>query len=63
MDLEAKLKLMEELTEKMKGASLEEGLRLFEQGVMLTKECMAQLQEYKGKLTEIKAEMDALIND
>ena len=63
MDLEKNLKSLEELVEKMKNASLEEGIKLFEKGVGLTKECMEQLKEYKGKLSEIKSEMDALLND
>lgn len=64
MNLEQKLKELEELTLKMEsGVSLEEGLKLFEQGVKLTKECMATLKAYKGKITEIKSEMDAILNE
>lgn len=64
MDLEIKLKELEELTQKMEsGVSLDEGIRLFEQGLKLTKECMAELKDYKGKLTEIKKEMDELLNE
>ncbi|MCH5164195.1 MAG: exodeoxyribonuclease VII small subunit [Clostridiales bacterium] len=64
MDLEQKLKSLEELTLKMEsGVSLEEGLKLFEEGLSLTKECMAQLKEYKGKLNEIKTDMDALLDE
>lgn len=64
MDIEQKLNELNELTKKMEsGVSLEEGLKLFEQGVRITKECMAQLQEYKGKLNQIKADMDTLLDE
>ena len=64
MELENKLKALEELTAKMEsGVSLEEGIRLFAEGVNLTKECMAELKEYKGKLTQIKKDMDTLLDD
>ncbi|MBR2970578.1 MAG: exodeoxyribonuclease VII small subunit [Clostridia bacterium] len=64
MDIEQKLNELNELTQKMEsGVSLEEGLKLFEQGVRITKECMAQLQEYKGKLSQIKADMDTLLDE
>ena len=64
MDIEQKLNELNELTQRMEsGVSLEEGLKLFEQGVRITKECMAQLQEYKGKLNQIKADMDTLLDE
>ena len=64
MDLEKQLKKLEELTKMMEsGVSIEEGLKLFEQGVAITKDCMTMIKEYKGKLTEIKADMDALLDE
>ncbi|MBE5731348.1 MAG: exodeoxyribonuclease VII small subunit [Clostridiales bacterium] len=64
MDIEQKLNELNELTQRMEsGVSLEDGLKLFEQGVRITKECMAQLQEYKGKLNQIKADMDTLLDE
>lgn len=64
MELENKLKALEELTAKMEsGVSLDEGIKLFEQGLELAKQCMGELKEYNGKLNEIKKSMDELLDE
>lgn len=52
MDFEKKLQRLEEIVEKMEGGelALEDSLKLFEEGVKLTKECHLQLNEAEQKV-------------
>lgn len=56
MNLDEKLKKLKEITEKLESdnISLEEGIKLFEEGTALAKECYNALNEAKGKITQIK---------
>lgn len=52
-------KIQEILTKLEKGqATLEESMLLFEEGIMLTKQCQEYLETYKGKFEIIKEELD-----
>ncbi|MGN0960872.1 MAG: exodeoxyribonuclease VII small subunit [Christensenellales bacterium] len=61
MDLEKKLKEIEEITNKLENPdlSMNEGVKLYEDGVVLAKECMSELNTFKGKINVIKKELDA----
>lgn len=61
MELEKKLKEIEGITVKLEdpGISLDEGVKLYEQGTILAKECLAELNSAKGKINVIKKELDA----
>lgn len=60
MDFEKKLGRLEEIVQKMeKGdSSLEESLKLFEEGVKLSRECHSRLNEAEAKVKKLVA-MDA----
>lgn len=63
--IENKLAELEELVGKLEedGVSIEDGIKLFENGLTLTKECLAYLNEHKGKITRLKVEMDKLFEE
>ena len=42
--------------------SIEEGTRLYEEGVKIAKDCYSLLNANKGKVTILKEELDALSN-
>ena len=65
MDYEKKLAQLEEIVKKLElgNLSLDEGVALFEEGVGVTKECLATLSQYKGRIAQIQSEMDALFDD
>lgn len=52
MDFEKKLERLEEIVEKMEDGelALEESLKLFEEGVKLSRECNTQLNEAEQKV-------------
>ena len=52
MDFEKKLSRLETIVEKMEGgeSSLEEALKLFEEGVKLSRECNTQLNDAEQKV-------------
>jgi len=52
MDFEKRLNRLEEIVEKMESGelSLEDSLRLFEEGVKLSRECNTQLNEAEQKV-------------
>ena len=60
MSLEEKLKEIELITSKLENPDLgmDEGIKLYEQGVVLAKDCLAELNEVKGKISIIKKELD-----
>ncbi len=57
MDFEKKLGRLEEIVQKMeKGdSSLEESLKLFEEGVKLSRECHTRLNEAEAKVKKLVA--------
>lgn len=60
MDFEKKLSRLEEIVQKMEKGdlALEQSLKLFEEGVGLTRECQTQLTEAENKI-RILVEMGA----
>lgn len=68
MDFEKKLGRLEEIVEKMETGelSLEESLKLFEEGVKLSRECNVQLSDAEQKvklLLGVDAEGQAVTRD
>jgi exodeoxyribonuclease VII small subunit len=68
MDFEKKLGRLEEIVQKMeKGdASLDESLKLFEEGIRLSRECQEQLGQVEAKiklLTQIDENGKAVTTD
>lgn len=61
--LDEKIEELEKLLTKLEsdGVSVEEGIALFENGIALTKDCLRELNATKGKITQLKKEMDKLI--
>ena len=60
MKLDENLKKIEEVALELENPdiSIDEGLKLYEQGVLFAKECLAELNEIKGKVNVIKKELD-----
>ena len=55
MEIEKSLARLEEISKKLEeGVSLDESLKLYEEGVKLAKTCLDNLEQTKGKITEIK---------
>ena len=56
MNLDEKLVKLKEITDKLEdnNVSLDEGIKLFEEGSKLAKECFTALNEVKGKIMQIK---------
>ncbi|MEG1520828.1 MAG: exodeoxyribonuclease VII small subunit [Clostridia bacterium] len=63
MNFEQGTKKLEEIIKELDSESvtLDKSITLFENGVKVTKECLDILNTSKGKITEIKAEFDKLI--
>ena len=60
MKLEENLKKLEEISNKMENPNIgmDEGVRLYEDGISIAKECYKALNEVKGKITILKADID-----
>lgn len=60
MDFEKKLTRLEEIVQKMEKGdlALEQSLKLFEEGIGLTRECQTQLTEAENKI-RLLVELDA----
>ena len=60
MDFENKIKELQCITEKMEESNLtmSEGVKLYEQGVILAKECYEELNNVKGRITVIKQDLE-----
>ncbi len=56
MNLDEKMLKLKEITEKLEDSnlSLDDGIKLFEEGVALAKDCYTSLNEVKGKIMQIK---------
>lgn len=65
MTLENKLKELEKIADMLDGKDvpLEEGIRLFEQGVGMIKECLTDLEDSKAKIGVIRGELEELLGD
>ncbi len=62
MSYEEASKKLEEIIEKLENGNLpmSEAVTLFEEGARLAKICSEHLNKAKGKLTEVKDELDKL---
>ena len=60
MDFEEKIKELQNIASKMEDSSLSmsEGVKLYEQGVLLAKECYEELNSVKGKINIIKQDLE-----
>ena len=57
--LEQNIKRLEEIAEKLeKGTTLDESLKLYEEGCKLAKSCLNDLEKAKGKIIMIKKEFN-----
>ena len=57
--LEHDLKRLEEIAKIIEeGTSLDESLKLYEEGCKLAKNCLKELEKAKGKVTVIKKEFE-----
>ena len=61
MKLDENLKKIEDIVSSMEdpNLSINEGVKLYEQGVTLAKECLSELNDIKGKENVIKKDLDA----
>jgi len=55
---------LQEIVKKLEknAVSVEEGTKLYEEGVEIAKKCYAILNEGKGKVTILKNELDKLVD-
>lgn len=61
-DFEAKLAELEEIVKKLESdVSLEDGMALFQSGLDLTKECIADLNETQKSIDKLKGELDKIV--
>lgn len=65
MNLEQKIKLLEEISDKMDDDSLsiDKGIELFEQGLKITKDCVKELSEAKEKIVILKKDLDKILEE
>lgn len=64
MNYEKNIKELERITKKLSGEKMgiEEGLTLFEQGIVLAKDSLKELKELKGKMEILNKEMASLMD-
>jgi exodeoxyribonuclease VII small subunit len=65
LNFEAALKRLEEIVEKLESgnSSLDESIKLYEEGMVLGKSCMTQLNEAKLKLKKIQKDSSGAIEE
>jgi len=64
MEFEKKLQELEQINQKLSsGISIEEGISLFERSLILTRECIEYLNKAKAKISQIKQEVDFLLEE
>lgn len=65
MDFENKINDLQSICNKMEDENLplSDGLKLYEQGVTIAKECYSELSNIKGKVTVIKQDLDKFKED
>ncbi len=63
MKYEENIREMEEIVRKMsdEAISVEEGLKLYERGILLAKESLAELNSYKGKMEILNKNLAELV--
>lgn len=65
MDFEQKSQKLQKIIEQLENnqVSLEQATKLYEEGVLLAKECYKLLSQSKGKVTILKDELNNLSQD
>jgi len=65
MTFEQKCKKLDEIVKKLENTEigLEEGTKLFEEGVGLAKDCYKMLEVSRGKIETVKKQLDKLTVD
>lgn len=65
MKLEENISKLTKLAEKMEDQdiSVQDALKSYEQGIRIAEECLKEINGYKGKLIELKTQMDELNDD
>lgn len=60
MDFEKSIKDLENICERMEDENLplNDGVKLYEEGMLLAKDCYEELNKIKGKVTIIKQDLD-----
>ena len=59
MTFEEKINRLDDILDKLSGeVSLQDGLKLFEEGANISKECFQELETVKGKVSVIKKDME-----
>lgn len=57
--IEESVKRLEEISTKLEsGVSIDESLRLYEEGCKIAKQCLKELEKAKGKIIMIKKEFN-----
>ena len=61
MKIEDGIKKLQEITVSMENPDLgiSEGIKLYEEGVTIAKDCYAELNKVKGKINVIKQDLEA----
>ncbi len=61
MELDKKLEQLKQIADKLEkeDVTFDQSIALFEQGVELAKECLQALNQAKGKITQIKQDLEA----
>lgn len=65
MTFEEKIKRIEEIQAVLESgkASLEDALKLYEEGMLLSKDCLETIDKSKGKIVEIKKSIENTIEE
>jgi len=65
MTFEEKMNRIEEISNLMEEnkLSLDESIKIYEEGMLLSKECIDYIEITKGKITEIKKNVDGKIEE
>lgn len=60
MTFEEKIDRLDDILNKLSGEiSLQDGLKLFEEGANISKECFQELESVKGKVSIIKKDLES----
>lgn len=65
MDLEEKIKILQEIVSKLETPEMgvSECLKLYEEGIKLAQECYKEVDTVKGKINIIKQDLDSYKED
>lgn len=65
MTFEQNLNKLEEIAEKLNQneVGIEESIKLFEKGVLISEQALGALNESRGKITILKQRMDELLDE